>query len=115
MSEHSPDPASGELPRAYADLLQKAAVVAARAVDRIHDLHDQYPAAVPAPVMDQLDRAHANPAAERRGAIRLPSGTAAVSVTLAGGRAMDATVVDRSPGGLALRVPAFLLPGAVVS
>src|SRR5687767_9807659 len=115
MPERVPDPADTPLPRAYSALLGEAADVAAKAVDRIHDLRDQYPGDVPAHLVEQLDRARADPAAERRGMLRLPGGPDPILVGLGDGTTVEAAVVDRSPGGLSLRVGALLLPGAAIS
>jgi hypothetical protein len=110
-----PEPSPDDTPRpaSYADLLGEAADVAARAVGRLHDLQGRYPAELPPPVIGQLDRARADPAAERRGTVRLPADPDVVAVRSAGGSEGEATVLDRSPGGLSLRLGAMVLPGSV--
>lgn len=117
MQDPDPDPdrADSPLPPAYSALLGEAADVAAKAMDRIHALNDRYPGGVPAVPLGQLDRAHADPGAERRGTVRLASGPGRASVGTGAGPPADAEVVDRCPGGLSLRVAALLLPGAVVT
>jgi hypothetical protein len=109
--EPSPD---DPRPAGYADLLGEAADVAARAVGRLHDLQGRYPAELPPPVIGQLDRAHADPAAERRGTVRLPADPDVVAVRSVGGPEEEAAVLDRSPGGLSLRLRAMVLPGTVL-
>ena len=114
MRPREPSPDDTPLPARYADLLGEAADVAAKAVGRLHELHDRYPADLPPPVLDQIDRAHADPAAERRGAVRLPADPDVVAVRPAGGPDRPAAVLDRSPGGLSLRVDFLVLPGAAL-
>ena len=114
MRPREPSPDDAPLPARYADLLGEAADVAAKAVGRLHDLHDRYPADLPPPVLDQIDRAHADPAAERRGAVRLPPDPELVAVRSAGGPEQQAAVLDRSPGGLSLRLGFLVLPGVVL-
>src|SRR4051794_20752871 len=104
MRDQEPSPDDPPRPANYADLLGKAADVAAKAVGRLHDLRDRYPAELPPPVMGQLDRAHADPAAERRGTVRLPADPELVAVRSAAWPEGQAAVVDRSPGGLSLRL-----------
>ncbi len=113
MSEREAAPTDNPFRAAYSDLLGVAAGVAARALDRVHELHSQFPAALPPPVVEQLDRGHADPAAERRAAIRLPDGPAAELVAAEGAAVVGAEVRDRSPGGLALRVRVFFRPGSM--
>lgn len=113
MSERKAAPTHHPFDAAYSDLLGAAAGVAARALDRLHELHTQFPAALPPPVVEQLDRGHADPAAERRGAIRLPDGPDAELVVAEGAAVVGAAVCDRSPGGLALRVGAYFRPGSM--
>jgi hypothetical protein len=114
MRPREPSPDDTPLPEGYADLLGEAADVAARAVGRLHDLRGRYPADLPPPVIGQIDRAHADPAAERRGAVRLPADPDVVAVRSVGGPEREATVLDRSPGGLSLRLGVMVLPGAVL-
>lgn len=114
MLPREPSPDDTPLPATYADLLREAADVAAKAVDRLHDLRDRYPADLPPPVIGQIDRAHADPPAERRGAVRLTAEPEPVAVRTAGGPERPAAVLDRSPGGLSLRLGVMVLPGAVL-
>jgi len=113
MRPREPSPNDTPLPGSYADLLGEAADVAARAVGRLHDLRGRFPADLPPPVIGQIDRAHADPAAERRGAVRLPADPDVVAVRAVGGEEGEAAVLDRSPGGLSLRVGVMVLPGHV--
>jgi hypothetical protein len=114
MSPGEPTPGDPPLPASYAALLGEAADVAAKAVGRLHDLCERYPADLPPPVIGQIDRAHADPAAERRGAVRLPADVGRASVRSAGSPEREAAVLDRSPGGLSLRLGGMVLPGAVL-
>jgi hypothetical protein len=102
------------LPGNYADLLGAAAEVSAKAVDRLHVLHDRYPASLPPPVIQQVDRGHADPAGERRASVRLPGGEGAVTVRSPGTEQAEAAILDRSAGGLSLRLGEMVLPGAVL-
>lgn len=99
---------------AYDALLHEAGEVAGRAVGRLRDLHDRFPDAVPDEVLDGLRHAQRDPRGERRAAVRLAgtSGRASVRTDLA--PPAEARVLDRSPGGLRLRVGRPLVIGTVV-
>jgi hypothetical protein len=101
-------------PGAYTALLDEAAAVAAKAVERIHALSDRYPGGVPTPQLEQLKRAHADPGAERRGGVRLPGGPEEVLVQAGSEVPSTAVLVDLAPCGLSLRLPTLALPGVVL-
>ncbi|MBN9518473.1 PilZ domain-containing protein [bacterium] len=112
MSERKAAQSDHSFSGAYSDLLGAAAAAAARAVDRLHQLRERFPASLPPPVVEQFDRTHADPAAERRAAIRLPGGPAA-ELSADGTGVVGAAVCDRSAGGLGLRVGAYFRPGSM--
>jgi hypothetical protein len=87
----------------YSDVLHEAKDVRRRSVERLHRLCDRFPSAVPAPLLDQLDHARTDPRSERRTAVRFDGGPRRVSIRASEGRAR-AVVLDRSLGGLRLRV-----------
>lgn len=97
----------------YNDLLEEAAAVTARTVERLRVLIDEHPAAIPAPVIEQLLRVQSDPESDRRVTVRLPGGANTVPVTPC--PPAQARVLDHSPDGLSLLTDALLLPGAVLS
>jgi hypothetical protein len=89
----------------YARLLRQAREVSAQTVDRVCGLHERFPASLPRSLVEQLARVQADPAGERRRAVRVNE-PGRVLVRPEGGRrlAEEATATDHSPGGLALRL-----------
>jgi hypothetical protein len=74
-------------------------------------LHTLFPAAVPTPVLDHLERANHRPRGERRGWVRLPGGPA--NVRLRPRPLGRAGVLDYSPKGLLLRIRQPSEPGQI--
>jgi hypothetical protein len=97
----------------YSDLLEKAE----RALSRLRALHRQFPADIPADFLRQLERAHADPAAERRRAARLAGESDRLLVRLGSGtgRAVEAQLLDRCAGGVRVRLGCPVGPGAVLA
>lgn len=88
----------------YSDVLHEARDLRQKSVERLHQLCDRFPSAVPAPLLDQLDHARTDPRKERRTAVRFDGGPRRVSVRSGEAGRARAEVVDRSMGGLKLRV-----------
>jgi hypothetical protein len=99
-------PARPDIPHydLYSDVLNEAEDVRRKSVERLHHLCDRFPSAVPAPLLDQLDHARLDPRKERRTAVRFDGGPRRVSVRAGDAGRARAEVVDRSVGGLKLRV-----------
>lgn len=118
MSGRNPQPDGTplSLPRleAYSFLLDEAEGVAGNAVGRLRRLGDRYPSDVPAPLIDALERAHTNPSDERRRGVRLGGSLTPAEVRADPTPMAPAQVVDRSAGGLRLRVSRPLPVGFVV-
>src|SRR5262245_45745113 len=91
--------------RLYGELLRETKVLADKALDRLRTLHQRFPASIPSAFLDQLDRLRADPH-ERRKATRLNELPLAATVRFAADPCAreEAVVVDRCPGGLALRL-----------
>jgi len=76
---------------------------------------------VPAPLVEQLERTHSNPSADRRVTVRLPGDGERVAVRPVSHRAhahraapAAARVLDRSAGGLALGLPRPMEAGSIL-
>ena len=118
MSEPKPPPNGTPFtvprPEAYSFLLDEAEGVAGNAVSRLRRLGDRYPSDVPAPLIDELERAHTNPDSERRSGVRLGGSATPAEVCTDPSPRTPAQVVDRSAGGVRLRVTRPLPVGSVV-
>ena len=101
-------------PEAYSFLLDEAEGVAGNAVSRLRRLRDRYPSDVSGRLIDELERAHANPDGERRRGVRLGGAPTPAEVRTDPSPLTTAQVVDRSAGGLRLRVIHPLPEGLVV-
>jgi PilZ domain-containing protein len=103
-SKEMSDSSRGTLPRVYFRLLDEARTISERALERLHTLSNQFPAALPDELLEQVERIRSDPAHERRRSPRLHESTFPANVTepadLTGWT--GALVIDRSPGGLAL-------------
>jgi hypothetical protein len=97
----------------YSDLLENAE----RALSRLRALGQQFPADIPADFLRQLERAHADPAGERRFAVRLAGERDRLVVRLGvgTGRAVEAQVLDQCVGGVRVRLGCPVGPGAVLA
>src|SRR5438045_2753771 len=102
------DPTRGDvLPpeQVYAVILHRVEAVAADSLLRLRELSERFPTAVPPALVEELERACADPAGERRCAVRLAGGPEVLPVRVDPTRGLTrATVLDRSPGGVSLRL-----------
>jgi hypothetical protein len=120
MSEEAPGEGKGPDPaydQVYTRILREAREVSAKARRRLSRLCRRFPSALPGVLADQVKRLLADPDGERRKAVRLPPGDDRAEVVWPGegGRVAQARVVDRSPGGLALRMDRPAEAGTVLS
>lgn len=111
-------PRDGDSPPAHrqklSELLREAEAVSETAISRLRRLNDRFPSAVPGPLLEQLERIRSDPRGERRGAVRLVGGQRVAVRTVPGERVALAPVLDRSPGGLAVRLGRYAALGEVV-
>jgi hypothetical protein len=91
--------------------LRRARDAADAALGRLGRLRERFPEALPGAVLEQLGRA---PADDRRRAVRLQGGAERVVVREHSRRQGGGEVLDYGPGGLGLRLPWPVGPGAVL-
>jgi hypothetical protein len=98
----------------YAAALHEIVVAAEKALARVRQLRARYPADVTEDAVAQLERVRSDPR-ERRRVVRLGGGDAVTVRTGPAARpAETAPVLDRSPGGLAVRLGRPLAAGDVL-
>jgi hypothetical protein len=100
-------------------LLDAARGVSARVLDRLVELHADFPADLPGEAIRQLSFLSADVACERRGGLRLSGGLPVVTVLVTWPRddQLNGTPIpvhDRAPAGLALVLPRPALVGTVL-
>jgi len=100
-------------PSVYRSLLDEAGEVTENILARLRRLHARYPSAVPTRVLEHLERDHHHPAGDRRAAVRLAGGPARVRIRPSPPR--TGRVLDRSPGGVSLRLGHPVHPGTLMT
>src|SRR5437016_2511892 len=115
------DDATQSLPqqRSYLHLLDEARGVSARVLDRLVELHADFPADLPGEAIRQLSFLSGDAACERRRGLRLSGGLPVVTVLAAwpGDDLLNGTTVpvhDHAPAGLALVLPRPPIVGTVL-
>lgn len=109
MTERDPttkcDPQT-DIPRVdlYCDVLREAEDLRRVSVERLRRLSERYPSALPPPLLGQLEHARTDPRAERRTAVRFAGEPRPVRVRAGDVSRLRAVILDRSPGGMRLRV-----------
>jgi hypothetical protein len=100
----------------YLKVLGEARAAARAAVARLRTLGQHFPSALPEDLVHQLEQGLTDPDGERRKGLRVPAAEADTAViTLEGtGEQMVAQIVERSPGGMALRLNRPLVEGVIV-
>src|SRR5262249_13898841 len=100
----------------YLKVLDEARAAARAAVARLRHLGQHFPSDLPEDLVLQLEQGLVDPDSERRKGLRVPAAEAdAVMITLEGtGEQVAAQIIERSPGGLALRLDRPLAEGVIL-